>query len=137
MTSRNETFERGQKLRTEVLGAAHVARSTGGGAFSRPVQDFVTEVGWGLVWGRDGLDRKTRSMVTVAMLAALGEEHELGVHVRGAVNNGVSVHELQEVLLEAGLYGGAPRALVGFRVADEVLRTIEGEGGPMPADWPS
>ena len=85
MATRSDAYEAGIKVRTEVLGAAHVGRSAvAEDDFSAPVQQFVTEVGWGNVWSRAGLDRKSRSMITVAMLAAIGSEHELAIHVRGA-----------------------------------------------------
>ena len=99
------------------------------GDFSAPIQEFVTEVGWGNIWSRPGLDRKSRSMITVAMLAALGIEHELKVHVRGAINNGVSRTELQEILLQAGLYAGAPQALAAFRIAKLALAEMDAEAG--------
>ena len=124
MPQTSKAFEAGLKVRSEVLGAAHVARSTvPEGDFSAPVQAFVTEVGWGDIWSREGLDRK------------IGSEHELAVHVRGAVNNGVSRTELQEILLQAGLYGGAPAALAAFRIAKQTLHEIEAEAGlPSPVD---
>jgi 4-carboxymuconolactone decarboxylase len=128
MSERSALFEAGMKLRTEVLGEAHVTRSTPTRAgFSSPIQQFVTEIGWGQVWSRPALDRKARSMITVAMLAALGSEHELKVHVRGAVNNGVSVAELQEILLQSALYAGAPAALAAFRIAEQTLEEIKAE----------
>ena len=130
MSTRSDAYEAGIKVRTEVLGAAHVGRSAvTEDDFSAPVQQFVTEVGWGNVWSRGGLDRKSRSMITVAMLAAIGSEHELAVHVRGALNNGVSRPELQEILLQAGLYAGAPAALAAFRVAKQTLQSIDVDAG--------
>lgn len=138
MTERSALFAAGLELREEVLGKAHVARSLAKpGGFCAPIQDFVTEIGWGLVWSRPGLDRKARSMAAVAMLAALGKEHELKVHVRGAVNNGVSVAELQEILLQSALYAGAPAALAAFRIAERALREMAEEtaaGPDRPAD---
>lgn len=116
-------FARGLAKRVEVLGAAHVQKSLDNvDAFSKPIQQFVTEAAWGGVWGRDGLDVKSRSMITVAMLTALGRQHELAVHVRGALNNGVSARELQEILLQSAIYAGAPAALEAFRTAGAVLK---------------
>lgn len=116
-------FAKGLAKRVEVLGAAHVQRSLDNAdAFSRPMQQYVTEAAWGAIWGRDGLDAKSRSMITVAMLTALGRQNELAVHVRGALNNGVSARELQEILLQSAVYAGAPAALEGFRTAGAVLR---------------
>ena len=116
-------FARGLAKRVEVLGAAHVQKSLDNvDEFSKPIQKFVTEVAWGGVWGRDGLDARSRSMITVAMLSALGRQHELAVHVRGALNNGVSARELQEILLQSAIYAGAPAALEAFRTAGAVLK---------------
>ena len=135
MMAKSEMFELGFQTRTEVLGAEHVQRSTvDDDDFGAPVQDFVTEVGWGNVWRRPGLDRRSRSMITVAMLAAIGSEHELQVHVRGAVTNGVSRTELQEILLQAGLYAGAPAALAAFRVAKQTLQNLEEEAARPASD---
>lgn len=128
MTSRADLFEAGLKVRTEVLGAAHVQRSlVPAGDFNEPLQAFVTEIGWGYVWDRPGLDRRSRSLITVAMLAALGREHELQVHLRGAVNNGVTETELQELLLQSAIYAGAPAALAASRIAKQVLKDMEAE----------
>ena len=116
-------FAKGLAKRVEVLGAAHVQKSLDNvDAFSKPIQQFVTEAAWGGIWGRDGLDARSRSMITVAMLTALGRQHELAVHVRGALNNGVSARELQEILLQSAIYAGAPAALEAFRTAGAVLK---------------
>jgi 4-carboxymuconolactone decarboxylase len=121
-------FAKGLAKRVEVLGAAHVQKSLDNvDEFSRPIQQFVTEAAWGGVWGRDGLDAKSRSMITVAMLTALGRQHELAVHVRGALNNGVSARELQEILLQSAIYAGAPAALEAFRTAGAVLKDAGAE----------
>ena len=115
-------FEAGLAVRKEVLGAAHVERSLEGVSdFSRPVQDYVTRACWGDVWSRPGLDRRTRSLLNLVMLTALGRTHELAVHVRGAITNGVTETEIQEALLQATAYCGAPAGLEAFRVADGVL----------------
>lgn len=118
-----ETYEAGIDMRKQVLGAAHVERSLAKVSdFSRPVQELVTEYCWGAVWTRKGLEPKTRSMLNLAMLTALNRSHELGVHVRGALNNGVTEEEIQEILLQAAVYVGVPAALESFRVAEQVLK---------------
>lgn len=118
----SDTYERGNTMRRAVLGDQHVDRSLAQVSdFSRPVQEFVTEYCWGAIWNRDGLERKTRSLLNLAMLTALNRSHELGVHVRGAINNGVTTTEIQETLLQAAVYTGVPAALEAFRVAEKVL----------------
>lgn len=120
--TRRETYELGLQTRREVLGEAHVDKSLAQvSEFSRPIQELVTEYCWGAVWTREGIDRKTRSLINLAMLTALNRSHELGVHVRGAVNNGVSEKEIQEVLMQTAIYVGVPAALESFRVAERVL----------------
>ena len=89
--------------------------------FTRPIQQHITRNAWGGVWQREGLDLKTRSLITVAMLTALGKQHELKGHVRGALNNGATVAEIQEVLLHATIYCGVPAAVEAFRTAAEVV----------------
>lgn len=121
----NQHAKRGQQVRREVMGEDFVDRALAGASeFTRPLQDFIAEHAWGSVWCRDGLDRRTRSLVTVAMLTALGRNHELTGHLRGALNNGVSRDELQEVLLHAAVYCGVPAAAEAFRTADAVLQAI-------------
>lgn len=116
------TYEEGLATRKEVLGASHVERSLGQvSEFSRPIQELVTEYCWGAVWTREGLDRRSRSMINLAMLTALNRSHELGVHVRGAINNGVTEQEIQEILMQTAIYVGVPAALESFRVAEKVL----------------
>lgn len=127
--SEENRFERGLQVRKEVLGAAHVDRSMAQvSEFSRPVQELVTEACWGDVWTRPGIDRKTRSLLNLAMLTALNRMHEFAVHVRGAVNNGCTEEEIQEVLLQTAVYCGAPAALESFRVAEKTLREVRGDG---------
>jgi 4-carboxymuconolactone decarboxylase len=121
-------FRRGLEVRKEVLGAEHVERSLSrANGFSAPMQRMVTEHCWGDIWTREGLDRRTRSLVNLAMLTALGKMHEFGVHVRGAVRNGCTEQEIQEVLLQASVYCGAPAALESFRVAESVLAEMATE----------
>lgn len=119
------SYERGLDIRKEVLGEAHVQRSLGQvSEFARPIQELVTEYCWGEIWSRPGIDRRARSMINLAMLTALGRNHELGVHVRGAVNNGVTPAEIQEVLMQTAIYVGVPAALESFRVAEAVLKEL-------------
>ena len=126
----DERYEAGLAIRKEVLGEAHVERSLAAVSdFSRPVQEFVTRACWGDVWSRPALDRRTRSLLNLVMLTALGRNHELGVHVRGAVTNGATAEEIQEALLQAAIYCGVPAALESFRVAERVLGEIAAERG--------
>ncbi|WP_024475829.1 4-carboxymuconolactone decarboxylase [Arthrobacter sp. CAL618] len=121
-----DTYEHGLAVRKAVLGAAHVEKSLGSvSEFSRPIQELVTEYCWGAVWTREGLDRRSRSLINLAMLTALNRSHELGVHVRGAVNNGVTEQEIQEVLMQTAIYVGVPAALESFRVAEKVLADLK------------
>jgi 4-carboxymuconolactone decarboxylase len=121
----SETYERGLQVRREVLGDAHVERSLSQVSdFSRPIQELVTEYCWGEIWSRDGLPRATRSLINIAMLTALNRGHELGVHVRGAINNGVTEQEIQEVLLQTAIYVGVPASLESFRIAEGVLKEM-------------
>jgi 4-carboxymuconolactone decarboxylase len=118
----DEQYKRGLTTRREVMGDTFVDRALAGAtAFNQPIQDHISRAAWGDVWQREGLDRKTRSLVTVAMLTALGRQHELKGHVRGALNNGASVQEIQEVLLHAAIYCGVPASVEAFRTAAEVV----------------
>lgn len=128
MAHDNERFDRGLRIRRAVLGAEHVDRSLAQVTeFSRPAQELVTEYCWGEVWNRPGLDRKTRSLLNLAMLTALNRMHELAVHVRGAVTNGCTDEEIQEALLQTAVYCGVPAALESFRVAERVLGELRGQ----------
>jgi 4-carboxymuconolactone decarboxylase len=119
-------FEAGLAMRKSVLGAAHVERSLAQTSdFSRPVQELVTEYCWGAVWSREGLAPKIRSILNLGMLTALGRNHELGVHIRGALTNGVTRQEIQEVLLQTAIYVGVPAALESFRVAERVFAELD------------
>ncbi|UCU96995.1 4-carboxymuconolactone decarboxylase [Hydrogenophaga taeniospiralis] len=118
----DEQYDKGLATRREVMGDAFVDRALAGTTpFTQPIQDHISRAAWGDVWQRPGLDRKTRSLVTVAMLTALGKQHELKGHVRGALNNGASVQEIQEVLLHAAIYCGIPTSVEAFRTAAEVV----------------
>ena len=115
-------YDAGLAVRRAVLGDEYVdAALAGSDDFTAPFQDFITRFAWGDVWGRPGLDRRTRSCVTVALLAGLGHENELAVHLRGALRNGVTVDELREVLLQTAIYAGVPAANRAFRIARDVL----------------
>ncbi len=115
-------YEQGLIKRNEVMGPDYVNRALEGAtAFTQPIQEFITRNAWGDVWQRPGLDQKTRSLITVAFLTALGKQHELRGHVRGALNNGATAAEIQEVLLHASIYCGLPAAVDAFRTAAEVV----------------
>ena len=115
-------FVNGLKTRRQVMGDDFVDRALGGmTAFTEPIQHYITRNAWGDVWQRPGLGLKTRSLITVAMLTALGRQHELKGHVRGALNNGATTAEIQEVLLHASIYCGVPCAVEAFRSAAEVV----------------
>jgi len=115
-------LEAGMGVREEVLGVEHVQRSLANAtSFGRPMQELVTEYCWGAVWDRDGLDRRTRSILNLGMLTALNRGHELRIHLRGALNNGVTPTEIREVLLQAMIYCGVPAGMEAFRAAEEVL----------------
>ncbi len=121
-------FEKGLRVRREVLGAEYVDRSIkNADSFMEPFQKLVTEWCWGEIWTRPGLDKKTRSFLNLAMLTALNRPNEVKLHVRGAINNGLSRAEIQEVFLQAAIYCGVPAALESFRAASEVLREIDGK----------
>lgn len=120
-----ELFDRGLETRREVLGADYVdAAIAKADDFSRPMQELVTQYAWGEIWNRPGLDRRTRSLLNLAMLMALNRPHELKLHVRGAINNGVTKDEIREVFVHASVYCGAPAALDSFRNAKEVFTEL-------------
>ena len=115
-------FDKGLATRKQVMGEEYVAKALAGATdFTRPIQEHITRAAWGDVWQRDGLGRRTRCLVTVAMLTPLGKQHELKAHVRGPLANGATVQEIQEVLLHATIYCGVPAAVDAFRVAAEVI----------------
>jgi 4-carboxymuconolactone decarboxylase len=121
-----ELFEKGLKVRREVLGAEYVDTSLkNADDFNRPMQEFVTEYCWGEIWNRPGLDRRTRSFINLAMLTALNRPHELRVHVRGALNNGLSKDEIREVLMQTAIYCGVPASIDSVRVAREVFAELD------------
>jgi len=118
-----ELFDKGLQIRRQVLGDDYVdAALKNADEFSRPMQELVTQYCWGDVWGRPGLEKKTRSFLNLAMLAALNRPHELKIHIRGALNNGVTKEEIAEVFLQVAIYCGVPAAIDSFRVAKEVFK---------------
>jgi 4-carboxymuconolactone decarboxylase len=115
-------YDAGMEIRRAVLGDEYVDRALGRqNDFTAPFQDFITRYAWGDVWARPGLDRRTRSCLTVALLAALGHRDELAVHLRGAIRNGVTPDELREVLLHTAVYAGVPAANSAFAIAQPIL----------------
>ena len=115
-------YEQGMEVRRAVLGDAHVDRAQASKTeFTSEFQDFITRYAWGEIWTRPGLDRRTRSCITVAMLVALGRHEELVLHLRGALNNGVTRDELKEILLQAAIYAGVPAANSAFKIANDFL----------------
>ena len=117
-----QSIEQGLKVRTEVMGEEFVQRAMKNTtALTAPLQEWINEHAWGSTWQREGLPRKMRSLVTIAMLTALKAPTELKGHVRGALNNGCTVEEIQEVLLHSLVYCGAPAAQEAFRAAKEVI----------------
>jgi 4-carboxymuconolactone decarboxylase len=116
--------DQGMSVRRAVLGDPHVDRATAAATgFTADFQDLITRYAWGEIWARPGLDRRTRSCITLAMLAALGHDEELAMHVRAALRNGLSAAEINEVLLQVAVYAGVPAANRAFRVAQRVLGT--------------
>jgi 4-carboxymuconolactone decarboxylase len=117
-----QTFERGLEIRKSVLGKEFVENSIASAdSFNMPMQELVTEYCWGAVWGRDDLPKKTRSMLNLAMISALNRPHELKMHIRGALRNGVSKDEIREVFLQVAIYCGVPAAVDSFRIARQVF----------------
>lgn len=120
-----ELFNKGLKVRREVLGAEYVdAAIKAADDFNMPMQELVTQYCWGDVWNRPGLDRRMRSFLNLAMLTALNRPHELKLHVKGAINNGLSKDEIREVFIQAAIYCGVPAAIDSFRTAREVFKEI-------------
>lgn len=121
-------FDKGFENRKKVLGAEHVERSwAAADDFNRPVQKLVTEYCWGEIWGDDALPHKTRSMLNIAMLSVMNRGHELKLHVRGALRNGVTTDEIQAILMQVAIYGGVPASLEAFRIASEAIKAYEAE----------
>ena len=117
-----ELFEKGLKVRREVLGAEYVDKSIASATdFNRPMQELVTEYCWGEIWNRPGLSRRDRSMLNLAMLSALNRPHEVKMHIAGALNNGLTPDDIREVFLQVAIYCGVPAAIDSFRLAKEVF----------------
>ena len=131
---RDAQFDAGLATRTQVMGDAFVTKAfASADDFTLVMQEFISRNAWGTVWQRDGLDLKTRSLMTVAMLTALGRQHELKGHVRGALNNGATPEELRELFLHATVYCGFPLAIDGFRTACEVFNEVKAAQPPAGA----
>jgi 4-carboxymuconolactone decarboxylase len=119
----DQQFEDGLQMRKQVMGEDFVEKAfANADEFTMPLQEFITRNAWGTVWCREGMDLKTRSLITISMLTALGRAHELKGHLRGALNNGATPAEIREVLLHAAVYCGAPLAVDAFRTAQEVMK---------------
>ncbi|MBY8978353.1 carboxymuconolactone decarboxylase family protein [Rhodobacteraceae bacterium NNCM2] len=123
-----ELYETGMKIRRETLGDAYVDKALSqADDFSADLQELVTTYCWGAVWAREGIDRKTRSTINLAMISALNRPHELAAHIRGALNNGLSKDEIKEILLQVGVYCGVPAMVDAFRTARQVFEAIDAE----------
>jgi 4-carboxymuconolactone decarboxylase len=125
----DDRFENGMVMRKRVLGADHVARSQANATeFDADFQTFITENVWGSVWTRPGLDMKSRHILTIGMLAALGRTEELAIHIRGAANTGITRSELKELFLQVAAYAGAPAANTAFATARKIFQEMENKG---------
>ena len=121
-----DLYDKGLKVRREVVGDAYVDASLkNADSFSQPMQELVTQYCWGDVWSRPGLDRRTRSLLNLSMIAALNRPDELHTHVRGAINNGVTKEEIQEAFLQVAVYCGMPAGLGSFKVASQVFKEMD------------
>ncbi len=121
-----ETYDQGMVRRREILGDAHVDRAEKNKSdFDSDFQEFITKYAWGEVWTREGLDTKTRHCITIAMMAALGKEHELAMHLRATVNTGVTKDDVKEILQQVGIYAGLPAANTAFGIAKKVFAELE------------
>lgn len=131
-----ERYEQGMKIRRQVAGDAHVDRAEAArNAFNDDFQDLITRLAWGEIWARPGLDRRTRSLITIAMLVALNREAELRMHLAAAANNGVTREEIKELLLQTAIYCGLPAANASFKVAGEVFAEMDaGESASNAGD---
>lgn len=131
--NKSPTYAAGLEVRRAVLGADYVDAAIGrADDFTGPLQDYITEHAWGAVWTRPGLERKTRSMLNIAMLTALNRPHELKLHLRGALTNGVTREEIREILLQCAVYCGAPAAVDAFRTAQQVLAEAASAEAAVP-----
>ncbi|MCI0712343.1 MAG: 4-carboxymuconolactone decarboxylase [Chloroflexi bacterium] len=122
-------FEQGEKVRRKVLGDAHVDRTLANKSdFDNDFHHFITEMAWGGVWARPGLDHKTRHLITISVLAATGRDHELALHLRATPNTGVTPEEVKEALLQVAVYGGVPAANTAFSIAKKIFAELDEEG---------
>lgn len=122
------SYDAGLAVRREVLGDAYVDRSLQNATdFNRPMQELVTEYCWGEIWTREGLERRERSLINLAFMTALNRPFELGLHVRGALNNGITKEQIREVFLQSAIYAGVPAALDAFKVAEKIFAEVEVE----------
>jgi 4-carboxymuconolactone decarboxylase len=129
----DELYEDGMRVRREVLGDEHVDRAVARTTeFSKPFQDYITRGAWGSVWSRDGLDRRTRSVITLAALTALHCHDELAMHVRAAVRNGLTAQEISEILLHTAVYAGAPAGNSATAIAQRVLAELGDPAAQAP-----
>ncbi len=120
------THDKGLQIRKEVLGETYVANALkNSDDFNKPFQEMVTEYCWGAIWGREGLPRKTRSMLNLAMISILNRPHELRAHIKGAITNGVTREEIREVLMQVACYAGIPAGVDSFRIAREVFAELD------------
>jgi len=127
-------YETGMKTRREVLGDEHVDRAAANaGSFGAPWQEFITRYAWGGPWSRPGLDRRTRSVITLTALVSLRAENEIGMHVRAALRNGLTPDEIREILIHTAVYAGVPAANSAFAIARHVLEEFEGADPPPRA----
>ena len=121
-----KTYETGLRIRSEVLGKEYVDNSMkNADDFNRPFQEFVSEYCWGAGWGREGLSKKERSMLNLAMIAILNRPHELKIHIKGALTNGVSRDEIREIFMQVSIYAGIPAGVDSFRIAREVFAELD------------
>jgi len=121
-------YDEGMKIRAQVLGPSHIADSKSLPAFLQPMQSMAVAAGWSLCWTRPNLEHRVRSLLCVAMLAVLGRNHELGVHVKGAIRNGCTEEDIQEALFQTSVYAGIPCALESTRVAWTALEEMRASG---------
>ncbi|KAF7117567.1 hypothetical protein CNMCM5793_006619 [Aspergillus hiratsukae] len=129
MSTNKDLYAQGLETRRAVVGNEHVDRSLNSASdFSRPMQEMITEWAWGNIWNRPGLDRKQRSLLNIGMLTALNRSYELGVHIRGAVNNGLTEIEIREAIMHATVYCGAPAGMEATRTAERVLNEMVERG---------
>ncbi len=130
-SGKSDAWKRGYAARTKVLGDEYVENAfRNADDLTRDLQEYLTEHAWGASWGRGGLEFKTRSIINLAMISALNRPHELELHMRGALRNGVTRDEIKEILLQVAVYCGAPAALDGFRIARKVLAEADSKSAP-------